>query len=58
MSESMDSMFSHEDIIVETVSSTKVIEKGDISPPIPFSKQTEHRTTKRFGSEETLIFQT
>ena len=29
----LDSMFSHEDIITETVLSTKVIEKGNISPP-------------------------
>ena len=46
MSESMDTMFSHEDIIVEKVSSTKVIEKGNIEPLIASSKQTEDLTTK------------
>jgi len=45
MSESMDSMFSCEDIIVETVSSTKVIQKGNIAP-IASSKQTEDITMK------------
>ena len=47
MSESMDSMFYHEDIIVESVSSTKRIEKGNIASPITFSKQTEDITTKK-----------
>ena len=43
----MDSMFYHEDIIVETVSSTKIIEKGNIAPAIASSKQTEDITTKK-----------
>jgi len=47
MSELMDSMLYHEDIIVETVSSTKCIEKGNIAPPIAYSKQTEDKTTKK-----------
>ena len=41
MSESMDKMILHEDIIVETVSSTKRIEKGNITPPIASWKQTK-----------------
>ena len=47
MSESMDTMIFHEDIIVESVSSTKRIEKGNIAPPIASSKQTEDITTKK-----------
>ena len=47
MSESMDTMIFHEDIIVETASSTKRIEKGNIAPPIASSKQTEDITTKK-----------
>jgi len=47
MSESLDTMISHEDIIIETVSSIKVIEKGDIAPPITSSKQTEDITTNK-----------
>ena len=47
MSESMDTMICHEDIIVETVSSTIVIKKGKIVPPIASSKQTEDITTKK-----------
>ena len=47
MSESMDTMIFHEDIIVETVYSTKVIEKDNIAPPIASSKQTEDITTKK-----------
>ena len=47
MFESMDSMFHHEDIIVDTISSTKVIEKGKIAPSIASSKQTEDITTKK-----------
>ena len=47
MSESMDTMIIHEDIIVESVSSTKRIEKGNIAPPIVSSKQTEDKTTKK-----------
>ena len=58
MSESRDTMIFHEDIIAETFSSTKVIKKGNIAPPIASSKQTEDITTKRVGNEEILIFQT
>ena len=47
MSESIDTMIFHEDIIVESVSSTKRIEKGNIAPPIASSKQTEDITTKK-----------
>ena len=47
MSESMDSTFYHEDIIVETISSIKRIEKGNIAHPIASSKQTEDITTKK-----------
>jgi hypothetical protein len=43
----MDTMIFHEDIIVESVSSTKRIEKGNIAPPIASSKQTEDITTKK-----------
>ena len=46
MYESIDSIFSHEDIIVETVSFTRIIEKGNITLPIA-SKQTEDITTKQ-----------
>jgi len=46
MSKSMDTMIFHEDIVVETISSTKRIEKGKIAPPIASSKQTEDITTK------------
>jgi len=42
----MDSIFSDEDIIVQTVSSTNSIEKGNIAPPIASSKPTEIITTK------------
>ncbi len=41
------SMFHHEDIIAETVSSTKVVEKGNIAPPIASLKQTKDITTKK-----------
>ena len=47
MSESMDTMIFHEDIILESVSSTKRIEKGNIAPQIASSKQTEDITTKK-----------
>ena len=47
MSESMDSIFSHEDIVVETVLSTKIIEKGNIALPIASAKQTEDNTSKK-----------
>jgi len=49
MSESMDTMIFHEDIIVETASSTKRIENGNIAPPMASSKQTEDNNEK--GSE-------
>ena len=47
MSESMDSMFSYDDNIVETVSSLKSIEKDNIALLIASSKQTEYVTTKK-----------
>ena len=47
MSELMDSMFYHNDIILETLSTTKVIEKGNIVPPIASSKQTEDVIRKK-----------
>ena len=46
MYESIDLIFSHEDIVVETVSFTRIIEKGNITLPIA-SKQTEDITTKQ-----------
>jgi len=47
MSESMDTMIFLEDIIVESVFSTKRIEKDNIAPPIASSKQTEDITSKK-----------
>ena len=46
MSKSMDTMIFHEDVLVETVSSTQRIEKGNIAPPIASSKQTKYITKK------------
>jgi len=47
MSELMDSIFTHEDIIIETVLSKNIINKGNNSLPIASSKQTEHNTSKK-----------